>query len=85
MLLYEHIDSNKKKTVLLMICFFIVLNILGTIIGFLFFEDLLSGLVTSSIITIIYMFITVSSAESIVLRMNNARPISKEDNIFLYN
>lgn len=85
MLLYQHIESNKKKTIFLICIFFCILVLIGSTIGLILFDDLISGIVISSTLAIFYVFISIVNAEGTVLRMNHAKPISKEDNIFLYN
>lgn len=84
-MLYEQVESNKKKTVAFMCIFFLLFQILGAVMGKLLFRDIYYGVFLSSIVLLIYMSITVLRCQSIVMRMNNAVKIDREDNPQLFN
>jgi len=82
--MYEEVSRNKLKSNLLMICFFLLVGVIVFI--FSHFMNLgYYGIILAFIIGLILTFITYYKSDSIVLRLNKARPVSKEEYPYLYN
>ena len=84
-MLFEQIESNKRKTVWFIILFFLLVQMCGFTIGILAFEDAYAGLRLSTYTLLIYMTITLFNAQFIVMSMNHAKKIQKEDYPILVN
>lgn len=85
MMLYKQILQNKRKTILLITVFSILVLGIGWAIGYLFNNDLWSGLIITAIILVIYVPITYMSATSQVLQMSGAKEIKREDHAQLFD
>lgn len=84
-MLFEQIRYNKQKTTLFMIGFFLFIQVFGVFFGEFMFDSMLLGVTITSITTLIYMMCMLSNSESVIMKMNNAKRISKDDNPMLYN
>lgn len=84
-MLYQQIERNKRRTILLMLLFSLVVLAIGWGVGYLVSGDHLSGILITSAILAIYLPITYLTAKQQVLRMAGAREITKEDHPMLYN
>lgn len=71
--LYEHISSNKRKSILLISIFFIIIGFLGYAFG-LYFGDAFIGLAFAIIISTIMTLISFYSGDKMILAMSNAQP-----------
>src|SRR5699024_6157705 len=83
-MLYKQILQNKRKTVLLVTLFTVLVLAIGWAIGYLFGNDPYTGLIITGVILAIYLPITYFSASSQVLGMAGAREIKKEDHPQLF-
>ncbi len=79
-MLYKQILQNKRKTILLVTVFSVLVLVIGWAIGYLFNNDSWSGLIITLIILAFYVPITYMSATSQVLSMSGAKEIKREDN-----
>lgn len=82
--MYKQIDSNKRKSVLLIVIFIIVIIALGYLIGAVYQE----GYAFVPLAIIFSLFGSVGGyyfSDSIVLAASQARPITKEQNREIYN
>jgi heat shock protein HtpX len=84
-MLYKQIEQNKKKTILLVLLFTILVLAVGSAFGYLMNGDLLIGLVIAAVIMLFYLPITYMSANAQVLKMSGAKPIEHKDNPALFN
>ena len=84
-MLYKQILQNKRKTVLLVTLFTVLVLAIGWAIGYLFGNDPYTGLIITVVILAIYLPITYFSATSQVLGMAGAREIKKEDHPQLFD
>lgn len=78
-MLYKQILQNKRKTILLVAVFSVLVLGIGWAIGYLFNNDLWSGLIITGIILAFYVPITYMSATSQVLQMSGAKEIKRGD------
>lgn len=74
-MLYQQIDSNKRKTYFIFAIFFLILIALGSFIGY-FIENIWYGIIFSLVIALIYALVTYFQSTSIVMSMNNAEKIT---------
>ncbi|MGM8211225.1 zinc metalloprotease HtpX [Virgibacillus sp. W0430] len=84
-MLYKQIQQNKQKTVGLVLLFTVLVLAAGWAIGFLFNNDMYSGLIITAIIVAVYIPVTYMSASSQVLGMSGAKEIKREDNPQLFD
>ncbi|MBM7599620.1 heat shock protein HtpX [Virgibacillus halotolerans] len=84
-MLYQQILQNKRKTVLLVTIFSVIVLVIGWAIGYLFNGAPISGIIITLIILAFYVPITYMTANSQVLRMAGAKQIKPEDYPELYN
>lgn len=83
-MLYQQIESNKRKTVFLVFIFCIVALIAGWGIGYWLNGDMYSGVTITLVVLAFYVPITYMSASSQVLKMSSAKEVSREDYPQLY-
>lgn len=74
-MLYQQIARNKRKTYVVFAIFFALLGLIGWVIGKLFFNNALSGIVIALAITLFYAFTIYFQSTSVVMQMNRAQPI----------
>ena len=67
-MLFEQIEQNKRKTVVLMIGFFLLVLIIGGVVGYLNFNSAVNGVIMSAVIALIYMFIMVANSTKVVMK-----------------
>ncbi|MFT8391672.1 MAG: zinc metalloprotease HtpX [Sporolactobacillus sp.] len=84
-MLYEQIQQNKRKTVLLLILFSVLIGVIGWATGYFFDIGAIGGAVLAIIVLAIYLPITFASAGAQVLSMSGARKLEKSDNPMLFN
>lgn len=74
-MLYQQIAKNKRKTILVLTGFFLLVALIGAALGYLFAGSPVSGIIIAGIITVIYISVMVSQSTEVVMNMNNAREI----------
>lgn len=84
-MLYKQIIQNKRKTILLVAVFSILVVLIGWGISFLYGNNSYTGIIVSLIILAIYLPITYFSASSQVLNIAGAQKISQKDNPQLFD
>ena len=84
-MLYRQIEQNRRKTVLLVLVFGLLVLVTGAAIGYLSDGDPVVGLVLAAIFLAFYLPVTWMSASRQVLGMAGARPASREEYPQLYN
>lgn len=84
-MLYQQIETNKRKTILLVILFCIVAIGVGWAIGYWLNGDMYSGIIITAIVLAFYVPMTYMSASSQVLKMSRAKEASREEYPQLYN
>jgi len=75
-LLHQQIERNKQRTVLIVFLFFALFAGLGAAIGYLNWNDALSGVVIAVVVGVVYVTIMVAQSTKVVMRLNNAREIT---------
>ena len=82
--LYEHISSNKRKSVLLITIFFIIIGFLGYAFG-LYIGDAFIGLGFAIIFSTIMTLISFYSGDKMILGMSSAVPADRRKYPYLVN
>jgi len=84
-MLYKQIASNKRKTWILLIVFFLLLAIVGYAVGFLFMNSGIWGVTIAMIIGFIYALTMIFQSTEIVMSMNGARKVDRNEEPVLYH
>src|SRR5690625_3908170 len=84
MMLYKQIESNKRKTVMLVSLFTVLVLGIGWGIGYLVNQDSVTGLIITLVILAIYIPLTYMTASSQVLAMAGAKEAKREEYPQLY-
>lgn len=85
-MLFQQIEQNKRKTILLMVGFFVLVLIIGGAVGYLNFSSARAGILLAAIVAVGYMGLTISNSTNIVMSLNNGKEItSKEQYPLLWN
>ncbi|CZQ88736.1 peptidase m48 [Trichococcus palustris] len=75
-MLHQQIERNKQRTVLIVFLFFALFAGLGAAIGYLNWNDALSGVVIALVVGAAYVAIMVAQSTKVVMSLNNAREIT---------
>ena len=84
-MLYKQIASNKRKTWVLLIVFFLLLAIVGYAVGYLFMNSGICGVTVAMIIGFIYALTMIFQSTEIVMSMNGARLVDRNEEPVLYH
>lgn len=85
-MLFEQIDANKRKTIFIMLFFFMLISGMGATFGIIYNNDAVMGTAIASIIAFVYIAIMSLNSSSIVMAMNHAKHIeSREQNPLLWD
>ena len=84
-MLYKQIASNKRKTWVLLIIFFLLLAIVGYAIGYLFMNSGFGGVTIAMILGFIYALTMIFQSTEIVMSMNGAREVDRNEEPVLYH
>lgn len=84
-MLFDQIVSNKRKTWILLLVFFLLLALVGYAVGYLFMRSGIGGLVIALIIGFIYALSMIFQSTEIVMSMNGAREIDEQTAPDLYH
>ena len=84
-MLYKQISSNKRKTWILLIIFFLLLAIVGYAVGYLFMNSGFGGVTIAMILGFIYVLTMIFQSTEIVMSMNGAREVDRNEEPVLYH
>ena len=84
-MLYEQIASNKRKTWVLLIVFFLLLAIVGYAVGYLFMNSGFGCVTIAMILGFIYALTMIFQSTEIVMSMNGAREVDRNEEPVLYH
>ena len=84
-MLYKQIASNKRKTWVLLIVFFLLLAIVGFAVGYLFMNSGFGGVTIAMILGFIYALTMIFQSTEIVMSMNGAREVDRNEEPVLYH
>lgn len=74
-MLYQQIARNKRKTVLVVAVFFLLLALVGAAIGYVFARTAVGGVIVAAILALIYLSVVGGQSADMVMRMNNAQEL----------
>ena len=78
-MLYEQIQSNKRRTVFLLIGFLALVGIVGAAVGYLLLKSLVTGIIGALLVGVIYAVIMISNATDVVMAMNHGTEVTSAD------
>lgn len=78
-MLYQQIAKNKRMTVVVMVGFMFLVGLIGSAVGYVFFNSSLAGLIMAIIIGLVYMLLMLSQSTDVVMSMNNAQEITSPE------
>ena len=84
-MLFDQITSNKRKTWILLLVFFLLLTLVGYAVGYLFMRSGLGGMIIALIIGLIYALTMIFQSTEIVMSMNGAREVDEQTAPNLYH
>lgn len=84
-MLYQQIASNKRKTVVLLTVFFLLLALLGYAVGYLFMNSGFMGIIFAILIGLVYAVSMIFQSTEIVMSMNGAREVDRNEEPVLYH
>ena len=84
-MLFDQIASNKRKTRILLLVFFLLLALVGYAVGYLFMRSGLGGMIIALIIGLIYALTMIFQSTEIVMSMNGAREVDEQTAPDLYH
>jgi len=84
-MLFDQIVSNKRKTWILLLVFFLLLALVGYAVGYLFMRSGLGGMIIALIIGLIYALTMIFQSTEIVMSMNGAREVDEQTAPGLYH
>jgi len=77
MSLYDHISSNKRKSMLLISFFFLIIGLLGYVFGIYLGNEFI-GLALAIVISVIMILVSLYSGDKMILSMSHAMPADKK-------
>lgn len=77
-MLFQQIARNKRRTVYVMIAFFLLVLVIGAAVGYVFFNNSALGIVMAAVLGVFYMLAMLSRSTEIVMGMNHAEEIQQE-------
>ncbi|MGX7420493.1 zinc metalloprotease HtpX [Carnobacterium gallinarum] len=85
-MLHQQIEENKRKTILVMFAFFVLVALIGAAVGYANWNNAVMGIVLAAVFALIYMALMIFNSTKIVMGLNKGREItSKEDYPMLWN
>lgn len=84
-MLFEQISKNKRKTVLILTIFVLILSLVGAAVGYFVASSMVTGIIIALIGTGIYLAIVLHDPAQLVMSMNNAEEIHEQDNPELWH
>lgn len=84
-MLYQQIARNKRKTVLVMAAFVVILTLVGAGFGYLFSDTPWGGIAIALIGSLIYLFLVMRNPANMVMSLNHAQEIHEQDNPQLWH
>lgn len=82
--MFDAVDSNKRKTWLLLILFSAFVFMVGYAAGYLLGSGIF-GLIIAGVILGIQLIILFTKGDELILKMNNAKELPRDDTNYIYN
>lgn len=84
-MLYQQIARNKRKTVVVMAAFVIILTLVGAGFGYLLSDTPWTGIFIALIGSLIYLLLVMRDPANMVMNLNHAQEIHEQDNPQLWH
>ncbi|PLS32647.1 zinc metalloprotease HtpX [Carnobacterium maltaromaticum] len=85
-MLRQQIEQNKRKTIVVMFAFFVLVALIGAAVGYANWNNAVSGVVLAAVLALIYMAMMIFNSTKVVMGLNRGREItSKEQYPMLWN
>lgn len=84
-MLYQQIAQNKRKTIYVLIGFYVLVGLMGAAFGYFCYGRAMIGIAIAIGVGLFYMIMTLTQSTSIVMSMNNAHPVTEEQAPVLYH
>lgn len=84
-MLYQQIARNKRKTVVVMAAFVIILTLVGAGFGYLFSNTPWTGIFIALIGSLTYLFLVMRDPANMVMSLNHAQEIHEQDDPQLWH
>ena len=84
-MLYQQIAQNKRKTIYVLIGFYVLVGLMGAALGYFCYGRATIGIAIAIGVGLFYMIMTLTQSTSIVMSMNNAHPVTEEQAPVLYH
>lgn len=84
-MLYQQIARNKRKTVVVMAAFVIILTLVGAGFGYLLSDTPWTGIFIALIGSLIYLLLVMRDPANMVMSLNHAQEIHEQDNPQLWH
>ena len=84
-MLFDQIASNKRRTWILLLAFFLLLALVGYAVGYLFMRSGLGGIIIALIIGLVYALTMIFQSTEIVMSMNGAHEVDEQTAPDLYH
>lgn len=84
-MLYQQIARNKRKTVVVMAVFVVILTLVGAGFGYLFSNSPWSGIIIALVASLLYLFLVMRNPANMVMSLNHAQEIHEQDNPQLWH
>lgn len=84
-MLFRQIEQNKRKTMMLVLLFSLIVLCTGSAVGYVSSGEAVSGILIAAVLLAIYLPMTYMSANSQVLAMSGAKQVTREQYPQLYN
>ena len=84
-MLYQQIARNKRRTIYLLVVFFLLLALIGAAVGYLWLGSALGGVVIALVIGFIYAVSMIFQSTAVVMQMNHAREVTEQEAPQLYH
>ncbi len=81
---FDEVRKNNLKSMLLVIIFFIITALMGYFLGYFLGKPII-GIIIAVIIGVIYTLYVFNSGDSLIIRLNKARPVTKKEYPYLYH
>ena len=84
-MLYQQIAQNKRKTIYVLIGFYVLVGLMGAALGYFCYGRATIGIAIAIGVGLFYMIMTLTQSTAIVMKMNNAHPVTEEQAPVLYH
>lgn len=78
-MLHQQIQQNKRKTILVILCYTVLFVLIGWGIGYFSLQNAMAGLIVAIVAAAIYISLMLSQSTATVMRLNHAQEVTRKD------